>query len=104
MVSFAVTQRTQELGIRIALGAGRGAVMRLVLGSTAAMVGVGVAAGLIISAMLGPIVSAWGGGRLSEPLTLLGATLILVLVAAIACVLPAWRAASIDPMQALRVE
>jgi putative ABC transport system permease protein len=104
VVSFAVTQRTQELGIRVALGAGRGSVVQLVLSSTAAMVGVGIAAGLIISAILGPLVSAWGGGSLSQPLTLLGATLILALVASFACVRPAWRAASIDPMQVLRAE
>jgi predicted permease len=104
VVSFAVTQRTQELGIRMALGAGRGSVVQLVLSSTAAMLGIGVGAGLIISGILGPLVSAWGGGSLSQPLTLLGAALILVLVAAVACVLPAWRAASIDPMQVLRDE
>jgi predicted permease len=104
VVSFAVTQRTQELGIRMALGAGRGAVVQLVLASTAAMLGVGVVAGFIISAILGPVVSARGGGGLLEPLNLLGAALVLVIVAAIACALPAWRAASIDPMQALRVE
>jgi ABC-type antimicrobial peptide transport system permease subunit len=104
VVSFAVTQRTQELGIRMALGAGRGSVVRLVLGTTAAMLGVGIAAGLIISAILGPLVSAWGGAGLSQPLTLVGAVLILVLVATVACILPAWRAASIDPMQVLRNE
>ncbi|HKN76756.1 MAG TPA: ADOP family duplicated permease [Candidatus Acidoferrum sp.] len=104
VVSFAVTQRTQEVGIRMALGAGRGSVVQLVLRSTAAMLGVGIAGGLVISAMIGPLVSAWGGGSLAQPLTLLGAALALVLVAAVACVLPAWRAASIDPVQALRVE
>jgi putative ABC transport system permease protein len=104
VVSFGVTQRTQEVGIRMALGAGRGSVVQLVLSSTAAMLGIGIASGLIISAMLGPLVLAWGGGSLSQPLTLLGAALILVLVAAMACVLPAWRAASIDPVQALRIE
>ena len=104
VVSFAVTQRTQEVGIRMALGAGRDSIVQLVLRSTAAMVGIGIAAGLIISAMVGPLVAAWGGGSLSQPLTLLGAALTLVLVAAVACVLPAWRAASIDPVQALRVE
>jgi putative ABC transport system permease protein len=104
VVSFAVTQRTRELGIRMALGARRGTVVRLVLGSTVAMVGVGVAAGLMVSLMLGPIVSAWGGGRLSEPLNLLDASLILVIIAALACAFPALRAASIDPMVALRYE
>jgi putative ABC transport system permease protein len=104
VVSFGVTQRTQELGIRMALGAGRGSVVQLVLSSTAAMLSVGIAAGLLISAIVGPLVAAWGGGTLSQPLTLLVAALTLVMVAAVACVLPAWRAASIDPVQALRVE
>jgi putative ABC transport system permease protein len=104
VVSFAVVQRTQELGIRMALGAGRDSIVQLVLRSTTAMLGVGIAAGLIISGILGPLVAAWGGGSLSQPLTLLAAAVTLVLVAGIACVLPAWRAASIDPVQALRVE
>ncbi|MGB6496001.1 MAG: ADOP family duplicated permease [Candidatus Acidiferrum sp.] len=104
VVSLAVVQRTQELGIRMALGARRGSVVQLVLSSITAMLGVGVAAGLIISAMVGPLVAAWGGGSLSQPLTLLGAVSVLVLVAAVACILPALRAASIDPMQVLRAE
>jgi predicted permease len=104
VVSFAVTQRTQELGIRIALGAGRGSIARLVLSSTAAMLGIGVLAGLILSAIVSPLVSTWGGGRLSQPLTLFGAALVLMLVATIACVLPAWRAASTDLMKVLRAE
>lgn len=104
VVSFAVTQRSHELGIRMALGAGRGAVVRLVLASTAAMLAIGVVAGFILSAILTPIISAWGGGSLFAPFNLFGASLILVIVAAIACGFPAWRAASIDPMKVLRAE
>jgi putative ABC transport system permease protein len=104
VVSFAVTQRTQELGIRMALGARRGTVVQLVLGSTAAMLGAGVAVGLILSVILNRVVASWAGGSSRDPVTLLAAASILVLVAGIACVLPAWRAASIDPMRALRVE
>jgi putative ABC transport system permease protein len=104
VVSFAVTQRTQELGIRMALGARRGAVVQLVLGSTAAMLGAGVAVGLLLSVILNRVVTSWAGGSSRDPFTLLAAASILVLVAGIACVLPAWRAASIDPMRALRVE
>jgi len=104
VVSFAVTQRTQELGIRMALGARRGNVVQLVLGSTAAMLGIGVAVGMILSVILNRVVTSWAGGSSRDPLTLLAAAAILILVAGIACILPAWRAASIDPMRALRVE
>jgi ABC-type antimicrobial peptide transport system permease subunit len=104
VVSFAVTQRTQELGIRMALGARRGTVVQLVLSSTAAMLGAGVAAGLLLSVILNRVVASWAGGSSRDPVTLLGAAALLVLVAGVACVLPAWRAASIDPMRALRVE
>ncbi|MGC2232954.1 MAG: FtsX-like permease family protein, partial [Candidatus Acidiferrum sp.] len=104
VVSFAVTQRTQELGIRMALGARRGSVVQLVLGSTAAMLGAGVAVGLLLSVLLNRLVASWAGANSRDPITLASAAVILVLVAGIACILPAWRAASIDPMRALRVE
>ena len=104
VVSFAVTQRTQELGIRMALGARPGSVVKLVLGSTAAMLSVGVAVGLTLSVILNRVVASWAGGSSRDPVTLIFAAAILFLVAGIACVLPAWRAASIDPMRALRVE
>jgi len=104
VVSFGVTQRTQELGIRMALGARRGTVVRLVLGSTAAMLGAGVAVGLLLSVILNRVVASWAGGSSRDPGTLLAAASLLLLVAGVACVWPAWRAASIDPMRALRVE
>lgn len=104
VVSFAVTQRTQELGIRMALGARRGNVVQLVLGSTAAMLGAGVAIGLSLSVVLNRVVASWAGGSSRDPVTLLAAASVLLMVAGIACILPAWRAASIDPMRALRVE
>jgi predicted permease len=104
VVSFAVTQRTQELGIRMALGARPRNVVQLVLGSTAATLGAGVAVGLILSVILNRVVASWAGGSSRDPGTLLLAAAILMVVAGIACVLPARRAASIDPMRALRVE
>jgi predicted permease len=104
VVSFAVTQRTQELGIRMALGARPGNVVQLVLGSTAATLGAGVGVGLLLSVILNRVVTSWAGGSSRDPLTLVAAAFILILVAGIACVLPAWRAASIDPMRALRLE
>jgi predicted permease len=104
VVSFAVTQRTQELGIRMALGARPSSVVKLVLGSTAAMLSIGVAVGLTLSVILNRVVASWAGGSSRDPVTLFVAAAILFLVAGIACVFPAWRAASIDPMRALRVE
>src|SRR6266567_3927499 len=104
VVSFAVTQRTQEVGIRMALGAPRTNILRLVISSTAAMLAAGVVAGLVLSVALGGVVSSWAGGSPRDPLTLLAAAMVLVLVSAIACVAPAWRAASVDPAVALRYE
>jgi predicted permease len=104
VVSFAVTQEKRALGIRLALGATRAAVVRLVLRSTAEMLALGTATGLIATLIWGPIISSWGGGNLSDALTLLGAVSVLIAVGAIACVLPAWRAATLDPMQVLRAE
>jgi predicted permease len=104
VVSFAVTQRTQELGIRMALGAARPGIVRLVLSSTAATIGAGLGVGLGLSVALNRVVTSWTGGSSRDPLTLLGASALLVGVAVLACILPAWRAASIDPMRALRIE
>jgi predicted permease len=104
VVSFAVTQRTQEVGIRMALGAPRTSIIRLVLASTGTMLGFGVAIGLGLSVALNRVVVSWANGSSRDPLTLLASALLLLLVAVAACVVPAWRAATIDPMRALRTE
>ncbi|PYX51139.1 MAG: ABC transporter permease [Acidobacteria bacterium] len=104
VVSFGVTQRTQEVGIRMALGAPRASILRLVISSTALMLAAGVVLGLGLSLALGGVVGSWAGGSPRDPLTLLAAALVLTLVSAIACIGPAWRAASLDPMVALRYE
>ncbi len=104
VVSFAVSQRTQEVGIRMALGAPRTSIVRLVLASTSMTLGIGLALGLILSVALHRVFSSWSGGNSRDPLTLMGSSLILVFVALIACLVPAWRAATIDPMRALRTE
>jgi predicted permease len=104
VVSFAVSQRTQEVGIRMALGAPRTSIVRLVLASTSMTLGIGLALGLILSVALHRVFSSWAGGNSRDPLTLMASSLVLVFVALIACLVPAWRAATIDPMRALRTE
>jgi ABC-type antimicrobial peptide transport system permease subunit len=104
VVSYAVTQRTQELGIRLALGAPRASIFRLVLSSTAVTLGIGATVGLGINIALGRIVANVSGASSRDPLTLAAAAGLLFVVAAAACLIPARRAASIDPIRALRTE
>ena len=104
VVSFAVTQRTQEVGIRMALGAPRTSILALVISSTSLMLAAGLIIGLALSIALGRVIGAWAGGSPRDPLTLLSAALVLIVVSAIACIAPAWRAASLDPSVALRYE
>ena len=104
VVSYAVTQRTNEFGIRMALGAQREHVMRIVFSSMLVSVGSGIVAGLGLSLALNKILATWAVGSSRDPGILLAATLLLVLVAAIACALPARRASKVEPMAALRCE
>jgi ABC-type antimicrobial peptide transport system permease subunit len=88
----------------MALGARRGNVIQLVLASTAATLGIGIAVGLGLSVILSRLVTARVGSSSRDPVTLLAAASVLFLVAVVACAFPAWRAASIEPMRALRTE
>jgi len=107
VVSYTVVQRTNEFGIRMALGASRRHVLRIVFASTAASVGGGIAAGLVLSLALSKVMAHWAEESQAssrDPLLLAAAMLTLMLVAAIACALPARRAAEVDPMTAIRYE
>ncbi len=104
VVSYTVAQRTNEFGIRMALGADRRHVLRLVFTSTVASVGGGIVAGLALSLALSTILAKWSEGNVRDPVILLAGTLLLSLVAAIACAIPARHASAIDPMTALRCE
>jgi predicted permease len=104
VVSFGVTQRTQEVGIRMALGAPRVSILRLVVRSTVTMLGIGVLVGIGLSLALGRLIASWAGSSPRDPLTLLLAAVTLMLVATVACVVPAWRAARLNPVVALRYE
>ena len=104
VVSYSVSQRYQEMGIRMALGAQRYNIIELVLRSVASTVGVGIIVGLAVSIALNKIVSHWVQSSSRDPLTLLAVAVILVAIALLACILPARRAATLDPMKALRTE
>ena len=104
VVSYVVAQRTNEFGIRMALGAQPGQVMRIVFASTVASVGSGIAIGLALTLMMNRIVERWAGGNARDPMILTGGTLLLSLVAMIACAMPARQASKVDPMVALRFE
>jgi ABC-type antimicrobial peptide transport system permease subunit len=104
-VSYAVAQRTQELGIRAALGATRADVLRLVLWDGLKPVALGLALGLF-----GAYLLRWTLDRLvfgistADPATFLALPLLLAIVAIVASLIPALRAARVDPMTALRVD
>ena len=105
VVSYAVAQRTRELGIRMALGAQRGRVMRTVLASILWSVSGGVLAGLALTVALSRVVAAQVvNGDERDPMTLGAGVLLLVVVAGLGSALPAWRASKIEPMTALRCE
>jgi predicted permease len=104
VVSYSVAQRTNEFGIRIALGAQKRHVLGIVFRSTAWSVGAGILAGVGLTVALNRVLASWAAGASANPLILMAATLLLALVAALACALPARRAASVDPMSALRCD
>jgi predicted permease len=104
VVSYGVATRTNEFGIRMALGAKAADVFRLVLSSTATSLGIGLAAGLILSIAFNQLATKWVSESSRDPLILVGVTLILIVAAASASFVPARRAAAVDPMVALRYE
>ena len=116
VVSYWVAQRTHEIGIRMALGAKRLDVVRLVLGQGARLAIIGLAIGIVASAGLARLMASilYGipdeqpamlyGVSASDPLTMAAASLLLVVVALLACYIPARRAMRVDPMVALRYE
>jgi hypothetical protein len=104
VVSYSVSQRNQEMGIRMAMGARRADIITLVLKSVAATVAVGMIVGLAASIALNRIVSHWVQSSSRDPLTLLAVALLLAAIAVLACLWPARRAANLDPMKALRTE
>jgi ABC-type antimicrobial peptide transport system permease subunit len=104
VVSYGVVQRTGEFGIRMALGAQRKHVMRMVLLSATTSVGIGLMLGLGLSLGFGRAVSHWVDKETHDPLIAFGVSFLIIAVATVACLIPARRALSVDPMTALRRE
>jgi ABC-type antimicrobial peptide transport system permease subunit len=106
VVSYSVVQRTNEFGIRMALGAQRTHVLAIVFRSTVASVGSGVVAGIVLTLALSKVMAHWATGNTGSfnPVVIVGAILVLAAVAGLACALPARRAARVDPMKAIRCE
>jgi ABC-type antimicrobial peptide transport system permease subunit len=104
-IAYSVTQRTHELGVRLALGAQRMDVGRLVVGSGVRLVAIGVGAGILLAMAMSRLVDALLYGTDSrDPVVLVSVAGILLVIALIAASVPAWRATRLDPVKALRSE
>jgi putative ABC transport system permease protein len=105
ILSSSVVDRTREIGVRSALGATRGSIVALVIRQGMTLTGLGVVIGLAAGILASQALSAmlFNVSRV-DPLTYLGVIVILLLASVIACSIPAWRAARVDPMVALRYE
>lgn len=104
VVSYTVAQRTNEFGIRIALGAQSTNLLQLVFSSMLGSVGGGIIVAVGLSISLSTLISKWARGNVRDPGTLLSGVVLLLLVAAIATVIPARRVARVDPAKTLRVQ
>ncbi|HEV2424474.1 MAG TPA: ABC transporter permease [Terriglobia bacterium] len=105
VIAYSVSQRTREIGVRMALGAERGAVYRLVLGEAVRLAATGIVIGLLCSVGAASLIhNLLFGTAATDPLTLTGVAAILALAALAATYIPARRATKVDPMEALRYE
>ncbi|HEY2461434.1 MAG TPA: ABC transporter permease [Candidatus Acidoferrum sp.] len=103
LLAYMVGQRSREIGLRLALGAQRADVLRLVMGRGVVLAGLGIAAGMIFSASTAStMASLLYGVRPHDPAVFLVAPLLLLIVALLASYIPAWRATKVDPIAALR--
>jgi predicted permease len=103
VLSYSIAERTREVGVRLALGAQPGAVVRMLVGTGARVAAAGIVAGLVLSFGLTQLVATQLYGlTATDPLTMAAASALLFGVALVASFIPAWRATRIDPVAALR--
>ena len=105
VVSYRVARRTSEIGVRLALGATKRGILGMVLAESGRLVAAGIVVGLVASFFIARLISSrLFGVAATDPLTMFSASLLLVLVAGVAAMVPARRAAAVDPLIALRSE
>jgi predicted permease len=105
VLAYSVTQRTREIGIRIALGSPRSEIYDLIVRRAMMMVGLGIFAGISLAIGCGPLIRHFVYGVAPyDPATIISVAALLTAIAILACLLPARRAALVDPIQALRAE
>src|SRR5215470_7328625 len=108
LITYMTTKRTHEIGVRMALGADRWSILRMVVGGGLRLALIGIAIGVAAALILGRTLSSFShllyGVRPWDPLTLIAISLVLICATFVACYAPARRAAGVDPMIALRHE
>jgi putative ABC transport system permease protein len=105
VLSTVVRQRTAEIGVRMALGAERARIFKLIVGQGLRLTAVGIAAGLVAAFVLTRLMASMlVGVKATDPLTFLTMSIVFIVIAGVASWLPAWRAARVDPNDALRVQ
>jgi putative ABC transport system permease protein len=105
VTAYSVAQRTREIGIRITLGAQKGDVLRLIIAQGLRLAVVGVVVGLLAAlALMRLVASLLYGVSVTDPLTLVGVSAVLIGLTILACIVPAWRATKVNPIIALRHE
>ena len=105
VISYSVARRTREIGVRIAIGANPGDVVRLVLGRASLLAGLGITLGVVLALAAGRVLSsALYGVSVRDPMTYAAAIVTMAVVGVLAAAIPARRAAAVDPLRALRPE
>jgi ABC-type antimicrobial peptide transport system permease subunit len=105
VIAYGVSQRAHEMGVRVALGAHRSNIIDLVVGDGLRVIGIGVLIGIGASLLLGRLIQSLLFGIDAQDISVhLLASIVLVVVGSVACLVPAWRASRVNPVDALRAD